>query len=150
MIIDKNLEFADALDLATAIGVANIGNVIDTGIARDVGGGQQMYCVFQVSTAVTSGGAATVQFQIVSDNTGEIAVDGTQSVHIVTGAIPVTSLKLGEQYVLPLPPQGSIPYERYLAVQQVTAEAVLTAGAFNISLVFDTPANFIAMPDGDK
>lgn len=151
MIMDKTLEFADATALNTG-GAAtyNVGNVIDTGVARDVGGGQPMYMVVQVSTAATSGGSATIQFQLVSDSTGTIDTAGTQTIHGITSAIPVASLILGAQYVITLPPQGSVAYERFLAVQQVTAVAALTAGAVDAFLTFDPPANFIAMPDGDN
>jgi len=140
MILDERTEFADAV--AANLGGANtynIGDIIDSQVARDLGQ-KTVYLVINVDTAFTSGGSATVQFQIVSDSTDTIATDGTQTIHGQTFAIPVATLVAGYQLIIPLPPENP-PYERYLAFQQVTAVAALTAGNINAFLTLDSAGN---------
>jgi hypothetical protein len=147
MILDEKTEFADATALSTVgTGIANFGDVIDSSVARDLGTGETLYLVIQVTTAVTSGGAATVAFQVVSDATGTIATDGSATVHAVTEDIGKATLVAGYTRIIPLPPEGSNSYERYLAVQQNVGTAALTAGAVNAFLTLD-PAAYKAYPD---
>lgn len=145
MILDNNNEFCDATALNTgAAGSYLIGDVIDLGAARDVGNGQDLYLVVQVDTAVTSAGAATVQFSLCSDAQAAIAVDGTQTVHYQSAAIPKATLVAGYQAVTVKLPPGN--YERYLGVVQTTGTAALTAGAVNAFLTPDI-ARWKAYPD---
>lgn len=149
MILDTRNEFCDAVAMNTGgAGTYNIGDVIDTSVARDMGGGHQMYLVVQMTTAATSGGSATAQFQLVSDGSDTISTDGTQTIHAITQAVAVADMTVGKQYVLPLPPEMDIEYERYLAVQQVTAVAAFTAGAVNAFLTFNPPPANKTYADG--
>lgn len=136
MIIDEYGEFADATALSTSgTGVANFGDVIDLGLTgRDLGLKPQ-WLVVQVTTAVTSGGAATVSFQLASDSTATLDTS-TQTVHIASAAIPKATLVAGYTLVIPIP-APSPTYERYLGIQQNVATAALTAGAVNAFLTFD-------------
>lgn len=138
MIIDSLNEFCDATALSTAAtGIANVGNIIDLGAAhRDIGNGEDVYLVIQVDTAVTSAGAATVEFDLVSDSTTTIAVDGSATVHWRSAAIPKATLVAGYTMVVELPNEAPT-YERYLAVQQNVGTAALTAGKINAFLVKD-------------
>ena len=147
MILDEYTEFLDAGALNTGVaGNYFIGDVVDTendGI-NDV---DNLEFVVQVSTAVLSAGAATVQFQLVSDAQAAIAVDGTATVHISTGAIPKATLVAGYTACRVVLPRGT--YERYLGVLQITGVAALTAGAIN---AFLTPqsTSWKAFPDADN
>jgi len=147
MILDANLEFCDAVSLNTgAAGTYNIGDVIDMDLARDVGGNQALYLVVAVSTGITvASSTGTVAFQLVSDGSGTIATNGTQTIH-VTGApwaTSTTAIAAGTILMaVPLPMEG-IAYERYLAVQQVTGTTALNAGAVNAFLTTDV-ANWVA------
>jgi hypothetical protein len=133
MIIDSRGEFADAETLATSTGRALVGDVIDLGAeSRDVGEGETLYLVIQVDTAVTSAGAATVDFELVSDAAAAIATDGSATVHASTGAIGKADLTAGYQRAIALP-QGST-YERYVGVISNVATAALTAGKVNAFL----------------
>lgn len=132
MILDERNEFADAAALSTAAtGLALVGDVIDLGTdgVNDVEG---MYLVVQVDTAVTSGGAATVEFQLVSDAQAAIAVDGSATVHAKSAAIAKTALTAGAQAFVVALPKGQ--YERYLGVLQNVGTAALTAGKINAFL----------------
>jgi hypothetical protein len=137
MIIDKNTEFADATSVGTPNNsTVNVGSAIDLGVARDIGNGQPVYVVFSVDTAITSGGAATVKFQVASDATSSISTS-TQTIHVTTGAIPVASLVAGYQVVVALPTEG-LAYEQFLGVQVVEAAGqALTAGAISAFISLD-------------
>jgi hypothetical protein len=143
MILDKRNEFADALALSTAAtGLALVGDVIDLGNdgINDV---EDMYLVIQVDTAVTSAGAATVEFQLVSDAQAAIAVDGSATVHAKSAAIPKATLVAGYNVIqIEL---GKGQYERYLGILQNVGTAALTAGKINAFLT-NVPVTAKAFP----
>jgi hypothetical protein len=136
MILDERLELSDAGTLATATGTALHGDVIDFG-GDQIGDGEPMYLVIQVTTAVTSAGAATVKFELASDAAAAIATDGSATVHAATEAIGKASLVAGYTRVIPLPPAAGNSYERYVGVLTTVGTAALTAGAVNAFLTKD-------------
>lgn len=137
MILDDRNEFADALAVNTgAAGSYLLGDVIDLGDPnRDIGQGTKLYLVGQVDTTFTSGGSATFAFSLASDAQPAIAVDGSQTEHFRTRAIPVAQLTAGTVICAIGLPIGD--YERYLGVIQTTAVAAATAGKVNFFLVSD-------------
>jgi hypothetical protein len=141
MILDEKLEFCDATALNTG-GAAtyNIGDVLDLGVARDIGNGQPLYLVVVCHTGIVVGASTgTVTFQLVSDGTDTIATNGTQTVHAASGAWATSTTAIPAGTVLfaaPVPMQGTV-YERFLAVQQITGTTALTAGAVNAFLTMD-------------
>jgi hypothetical protein len=149
MWLDELNEFADALALSTAAtGIANVGDIIDLGAgSKPLNDIADLYLVITIDTAVTSGGAATVQFLLVSDS-GAIATDGSATQHWASAAIPKATLVAGYVVaVVPLPKQPL--YERYLGVQQNVGTAALTAGKFNAFLTLN-PSNWVAIADGTQ
>jgi hypothetical protein len=146
MILDERNQFADATALSTsATGRALVGDVIDLGsVSSDIGNGQPLYLVIQVDTAVTSGGNATVSFELVSDAQAAIAVDGSASVHFATAAIPKATLVAGYVAAAVTLPMAS--YERYLGIVANVGTAALTAGKVNAFLTTDV-AKWVALPD---
>jgi hypothetical protein len=144
MIIDERLEFCDAHTLTTATGTSLQGDVINIESARDIGMGQPLYWVIQVAAAVTSGGSATVNFTLASDAAAAIAVDGSETKHVETGAIAKAALVAGYRKVIPLPMSGD--FEQYVGVTITTAAAALTAGAIDSFITFD-PVGWSAQPD---
>lgn len=149
MILDERTEFADNADFANETGTANVGDIIDMGIAgRDPGNGSPLFLVVTVDTAADGGGgaAATVAFQVVSDSTSTIATDGTQTIHFLTKPHVAADLTQGKIFVYALPVEG-LTYERYLALQLVTGtegEDTLACSAF---LTVD-PHGWKAYPQG--
>lgn len=132
MILDKRNEFADATALSTtATGLALVGDVIDLG-TDGINEVDHVELYIAVATAVTSGGAATVEFQLVSDAQAAIAVDGSATVHFKSAAIPKASLVAGFVAVKVSLPKGQ--YERYLGILQNVGTAALTAGAVHAGL----------------
>lgn len=147
MILDELTEFCDATALNTgAAGSYLIGDVIDTG-GDGINTLDDLYLVIVVDTAVTSGGAATVQFALCSDAQAAIAVDGSQTTHFATDAIPKATLVAGYEVCAVELPNGS--YERYLGIVQTTGTAALTAGKVNAFLT-NKPRKWKAFPDASN
>lgn len=140
MILDERNEFCDATALNTGVaGTYLIGDVIDLGVARDLGagGGGGLWLVIQVDTTATSGGAATGKFTLASDAQAAIATDGSATVHYETTAIPVATLVAGyEVCAVKIPAEGRV-YERFLGILQTTGTAAFTAGKVNAFLTND-------------
>ena len=148
MILDSRNEFCDAQALNTgAAGKYLVGDVIDLENARDIGMGQQLWLVVQVSTTATSGGAATATFTLASDAQAAIAVDGTETAHTTVGPFAVANMVAGTTLaVIALPRQGNV-YERYIGIIQETGTAAFTAGNINCFLV-QNAKGWTAYPDG--
>lgn len=142
MIYDTYNTFAKQVALNTgAPATFNVGNTIDLGVAgRDIGNGRPVYLFLLVTTTVT-GTSSTVQFQVASDSVDPLLVNATQSIHLQTLAIPEATLVAGYNRMWALPLEGSVPYERYLGLQQVTGVAALTAGAVTAFLTLDPHGN---------
>jgi len=144
MIMDERLEFADAVSIAASAGTALIGDQLDMSLPnRDVGMGEPVYLVIEISTTVASGGSATVQFRLRSDSTAAIHAT-TSTGHIDTGALALATLVAGYTLVIPLP--MGINYEEFLGLQVITGTATTTAGAINAFLTLD-PHGWTALPD---
>jgi hypothetical protein len=150
MIIDSRLQFCNATTVNTGTGVGftyNIGDVVDSSIARDLGVGEPLYCIAFVTTAITSNaGAGTVVFKLVSDAANPPAGDATPTQHITsqsfaTATTPgATSLTAGTVIFaqqLPIGSNATSGYERYLGIQQLTATNYLAAGAITAFITKD-------------
>lgn len=144
MIVDKLNTFCDAVSVALTAGSSpqNVGDIIDLGVARDIGNGEPVYLVITVDTEIITGGSAgTIQFHLVSDGTSTIATDGSATVHyssraFVTDDSAANSAELnagGVPVCVALPMEG-VPYERYLAVQVTALTTNTTAGKINAFL----------------
>lgn len=146
-IIDSRLLFGESESLIGSTGTNNIGDVINLSAARDIGKGNPLYLCVQIQTAVdSSGNGATVAFQLVSDGTGTIATNGTQTVHVSSGAIAEATLVAGYRFVIALPREGNA-YEQYLALQAVVGVEAVTAGAVDAFITMDPPGGWEALPD---
>lgn len=150
MILSKVDQFATALALSTA-GAATIlfGDVMDLGAGnRPLFDISHLYLVVQISTTVTSGGAATIQFQLASDAQAAIAIDGSATIHWMSNALPKATLVAG--YIVGIIAMPKMPiYERYLGILTVIGTAALTAGNASAFLV-ENPSNWVAMADGNQ
>jgi hypothetical protein len=135
MILDERGEFCDAVALNTgAAGSYLLGDVIDLGVARDLGGDQAVYLVVSVDTAATSGGSATGQFNLVTDDNASLS---SPAVLVSSVAWPVASMTAGKTLMAVQLPMEGTAYERYIGIQQVTGTAAFTAGKVNAFLVDD-------------
>lgn len=94
----------------------------------------------QISDDVTSDGAASVEFVLASDSTGNIPTDGSAARHFSTGPIPVASLVRGAEFGVALSPG---PFEKYIGLFCRVTGAALTGGRFNASIT-PSPASWTA------
>lgn len=157
MIHDKRTEFADAVSVAGSAGTALIGSQIDSEVVRDLGNGKTVFLVITVDTEIITGGSAgTIQFQLVSDASASIAVDGSATVHyasrlFVTDDAAANDAEMnagGVPVCVALPRQGPA-YERYLGILAVIATTTVTAGKINAFLTLD-PYGWKAYPDASN
>ena len=144
MIMDDRLEFVDNTALTAGIATTLQGDVIDITTTRDWGMGEQLYLVIQLTEAVTSGGSATLQFKLLSDSTAVVAVDGTATQHVDTGALAKTVFTLGKRFIFPI--GVGTTFERFVGITLTTATATLTAGKIDAFLTKD-PVGWTAYAD---
>ncbi len=120
----------DSIDLAPdAIG----GNQ-----APDIGMGMAIRASFVLPAAVTSGGAATVQFQVIT--AANAALTTTPVVIGTTQAIALAQLVINAQFFVNVQPDvldraGAV--QRFLGAQYVIAGATTTAGTVTADFVID-------------
>lgn len=154
MIMDKENLLSDQQSLVLAAGTHLASNVMDLGAPGTLGGythattgatasieadyakGVGGELVVQMTQTATSGGAATLQVQIISDDDSAM---GSPTVLASSAAIPLASLTAGYQFRVALPEIGIT--ERYLSVQYVIGVAALTAGKVTAGLVLDRQAH---------
>lgn len=135
MILDERTEFCDATALNTgAAGSYLIGDVVDTSVARDLGGDQALYLVVTVDTTATSGGSATGQFNLVTDDNASLTSPATL---VSSKAWAVADMTAGKTLMAVQLPMEGTAYERYIGIQQVTGTAAFTAGKVNAFLTTD-------------
>lgn len=145
-ILDERAEFCDAVDIAAAAGTANVGDIMDLSVARDIGNGQPVYLVITVDTEIITGGSAgTVQFLLVSDATTSISTT-TATIHFQSevfatddAAANDSELNAGEVPVAVAIPLEGPEFERYLGIQVVTATTTTTDGDISAYLTLDPP-----------
>ena len=138
MILDKRTELCDAAALNTGgAGSYLIGDVIDLGVAgRDIGQAEPLYLVIEVETTATSGGSATGQFNLVTDDNASLS---SPTVLFSSRAFPVANMTAGRTLLMAQLPIEGVAYERYIGIQQVTGTAAFTAGKIDAFLTH-TPA----------
>ena len=121
MYVDAQLKFCE--DLAITV-TANATNVIDLGVARDIGKSINLWWIFKVGIAFTAAGAATLTLNLGSDDNA-IASSVTPLLMMTTEAIGKATLIAGYQRIIKLQPAA---YERYLYLQFTVATGPMTAG----------------------
>lgn len=151
MILDTLNTLASRVALATAgTGRQVIADQIDLRlVASNIGAGKPVYIVVQVNNAVTSGGAATVDFEVVSDATAALATDGSSTRHLSTGPLALAALG-ANRFVLvaALPQTGN--YERFLGLVANVGTAALTGGTVSAFLTYDPPDAWVSSPDASN
>jgi len=144
MLLDKQMLMQDneALSLAGAGTYLGLKSV-DTGVAgtdafgntviHDAGRGKDLIAFIEVLTAITSGGAATVQFQLVQADDAAL----TTNVNILcqTDVMPKATLFSGYRARSGKEPAGVT--RRFLGIQYVVGTAALTAGNVTSALAMD-------------
>ncbi|MEQ9347741.1 MAG: hypothetical protein RIG26_14975 [Thalassospira sp.] len=134
MIFSEELMFSDSQDVSQAAGTYNSTNIIDTGapgtvygaaaaLARNVGPGTPVPILVQLVETVTSGGAATMQFQI--ETADELAFDTTNVVVAQSRVYALADLVAGLKWGVGVLPNDM---KRFIRVNYVIGTATTTAG----------------------
>lgn len=131
MFLDKQNELSDQ-QAVTSTAVST--NTIDLSQVRHIGDGAPLSIHVLVEESAAAAGAATVDFQVVSDSDPAL---GSPAVLISSTPIAKATLVAGYEFYLPLPPGAT--YERYLGVNYVVATGPLTAGKFTAHVVENAP-----------
>tara|TARA_R100001460_G_scaffold16799_3_gene36622 strand:- start:21675 stop:22133 length:459 start_codon:yes stop_codon:yes gene_type:complete len=143
MLIDKSLEMADAVDIsASAGGPTKVGTGIDlrpVGVTDnatlDMSVGENLQFVVDFTTAVLSGGSATVNVHLTTADNEALTSNPVDI--FTTGAQAKADLIVGKRFRVALP---KADYKRFLGVRITTGTATTTAGAINAFLVKDVNA----------
>lgn len=149
MYVDHLNTFAWETALNTgAAGTYLLGDQIPLNTVRDIGVGKPLWWVGVVTTAATSGGSATGQFQLASDATAAIDTGGSASIHLSSPVFAVANMTAGTKlFQIAVPQFGAVPYELFLGVLQVTGVAAFTAGAIS-TFITENPDAWRAYPNG--
>lgn len=153
MWIDERSEFCDATAISPAQdSTAVLGNVMDLTSNRDIGQGNPVYLIIQVSTVFAGG--TSYQFHLVSDSQAALSTDGSETRHFSTDVYTQAQMTAGFTAVYPLPmgdtAQGedTAGYERYLGIT-LTDVGSSSSGAINAFLTLD-PYGWTSYPDGNN
>lgn len=87
----------------------------------------------QINTTATSGGAATLQLQIIMADAADLTTG--QVILAETQVLALATLVAGYRFRLSLPPGGVT--KRYLGVRAVVGTAVFTAGNITAGILWD-------------
>jgi hypothetical protein len=119
---------ANVLDLLTSGGALNAGATggPSANTVRDIGAGKQLYLHALVTTAFTTGDAATLTVTLESDSTANLATSATVHDTYIT-TVAAATLVAGYWIAKGVPiPAGD--YERYLGLRYTTTTGDMTAG----------------------
>lgn len=136
MILDKNLEFDNALTLTVT---ANSTNVVDLGVARDLAASESpMKVVVGWSTLPNSGTPAsttvTIGVQTSPDNSTWTTIESS-------GADIINTITANKPIQVRLPLGGSAAVNRYIRLTYTVGSGPLTAGVLYAYLTKDTDFN---------
>ena len=138
MYIDSDLEFADGLTFAAATtgSVAAHDCTSDINLAAaDRLEGEPLYLVILVTTTCTSGGAATITFDLETDADGAYSA-GAKNLWS-SPAIPVATMAEDYRIVVPI---NMVDAYQYLNLEYTIAEATFTGGVIDAYITKDVPA----------
>lgn len=130
MILDKELIFSSSQAVTAAAASTDI---IDQGSAANALG-EELYLVITCNTAATAAGAATVNFQLQTDDNSSFS---SPAILLETGDVAKTALTANKVVFKGKLPVGA---ERYLRVYYNVLTGPLTAGAFSAYLVKEVQA----------
>lgn len=133
MLIDSQNQFS-AAQAVTSTGSTASSNIVDLGVARDIGGAatDHLALLCEVVTPFASGGSATLQaqFQTAPDNGS--GAPGSWMTLAQSDAIPVASLVRGYRF---LPGGIPGPTQRFVRLNYVVGTAAMTAGNITAGFV---------------
>ncbi len=147
MIFSDQLKFSTDQDLSQVAGTYASTNIINTGtpgtvyaaaaaLGRDVGKGNPVNVLVQVTEVFTSGGAATLQFQI--ESADNAAFSTNNEVIAESRAYALAELVAGKQFEVQYLPNDC---RQYIRVNYVIGTATTTAGTCTAGIVHGVQTN---------
>lgn len=112
---------------------------------RDIAAGQDLYFQINVDATATSGGATTVQFQVITSAAANLS---SPTVIAQTEPIGKAELTAGRYFSIPIANAILAAQSkglRYMGIQYTVATGPLTAGAFSATITkegFHEPKNY--------
>jgi hypothetical protein len=135
MMLDKQLLFSEAQAITAA---ADSTNVIDLGVARSIGVGEELYIFIEVDVAFTdSSSDSTLTVNLVTDDNASLSSDSTIQTLVTIPALAAA----GTQYIVRLPIGTTVPYERYIGLVYTPNNGNLTTGSITAGIVKDPQRN---------
>lgn len=132
MLVDQQNVFSDQQAItATAVST----NAFDLGVVRNIGSGEELYLVFLVTQAFTSGGGTeTVTASLQTDTTSAFGSPVTiRTFDTLAAATPINTTRI---YLLePFTPAGL--FKRWIRLNYTVANGPLTAGKITAFLAHD-------------
>ena len=147
MIFSAQLKFSTNQDLSQTVATYPSTNIIDTGapgtvygaataLTRNVGKGNPVPILVQVTETFTSGGAATLQFQIETDTKSNFTT--ANKVIAESRVYALADLVAGLQFGVQVLPTDC---SRYLRVNYIIAGATTTAGTCTAGITMGNQNN---------
>lgn len=131
MILDAELEFSS--EQAVTASAAST-NIVDLGVARDIGVGEETYIRIGVTeTMDDSGDDSTLTVSLQTDDNSSF---GSASTIATLVTIPATTVA-GTEYFIKVPIAITQDYERYIRLYYTIANGNLSAGKFDANIVKD-------------
>jgi hypothetical protein len=128
-ILDTMARFSNAQSIAAGVGDVVSTDIYDTGAQADAGIGEETYLEIRTVAAVTSGGGATVQFVLQTDDNPSFS---SPREFPLTAALALSALTANTRQVLTRLPVG---LERYLRVIYRIGTATTTGGTASAYLL---------------
>lgn len=127
-VIDAKLQITGgtALSAGGGTGAYVYPDSIDLDVAREIGPGEPLEVVFQVTTLAENG--TNVVFEVVTDPT---AVDGSSAVVARSPVIVTADLTAGARFSIPIPAHSMTAMSRYLGAR-VQRSGTYTAGVVRV------------------
>lgn len=140
---DRQLTPSWGQSIAAAAGTVVSTDKIDLQTSRDISRVNELRAVAQLGAAVTSGGAATVDVQLIESASADLS---SPTVLLSTGALAIAALTAGAVLMdAPMPATS----KRYVGWQYVIGTATTTAGTINAGLVKNSPSSIASRPTGN-
>lgn len=155
MILDNNLVFSGSITQGasgtTFTGQTVTGtntsvlstNTLDLGSARDIGKGEPLEVVVEVTTAASGG--TSVQFQLIQAD--DAALTTNVQVLVQTDAIAVATLVAGTQVPLHVDRVDPYPARRFLGIRYQLV-GIVAAGAYFTTIVKNVADKNVYYPNG--
>lgn len=139
MIHDAQNLFSDAQAITAAAASTNI---IDLGVARNIGVGQNLFVVVTIDTTLADTGSnSTLTVALEGDSTTSFTPDGTQQLFIIPALAAA-----GNKYVARISPDYASNY-RYIRLYYTPNNGDLSAGAVT-AFICNDPDNYTTYAKG--